>query len=61
MKTTFTVQSTSYTVQAPDATYETRDLTDDQLLQLRVNEVMRQANKKHASSYTIGEMLALRQ
>ena len=55
MKTTFTVQSTSYTVQAPDATYETRDLTDDQLLQLRVNEVMRQANKKHAKPRLKGE------
>jgi len=47
MKTTFKVQSTSYTVQTPNATYETRDLTDAQRLQLRVNEVMQLANKKH--------------
>lgn len=55
MKTTFTVQSTSYTVQAPHATYETRHLTDDQRLQLRVNEVMQQANKKHAKPRLKGE------
>ena len=55
MKTTFTVQSTSYTVQAPHTTYETRDLTDDQRLQLRVNEVMQQANKKHAKPRLKGE------
>jgi hypothetical protein len=48
MNTTFKVQSTSYKVQAPHATFETRDLTDEQRLQLRVNEVMQLANKKHA-------------
>lgn len=48
MKTTFTVQSTTYTVQDRDATYATRELTDEQRLQLRVNEVMQLANKKHA-------------
>lgn len=48
MKTTFKVQNTIYTVQAPYATFETRDLTGEQRLQLRVNEVMQQANKKHA-------------
>ncbi len=48
MKTTFKVQSTSYTVQAPHATYETRHLTDEQRLQLRVHDVIQQANKKHA-------------
>ncbi len=55
MKTTFKVQSTTYTVQAPHATYETRDLTDEQRLQLRVNEVMQLANKKHQKPRLKGE------
>ena len=55
MKTTFKVQSISYTVQAPHATYETRHLTDEQRLQLRVHEVMQQANKKHAKPRLKGE------
>lgn len=55
MKTTFTVKSTTYTVQAPHATYETRGLTDEQRLQLRVNEVTQLANKKHAKQRLNGE------
>jgi len=55
MNTTFKVQSTSYKVQAPHATFETRDLTDEQRLQLRVNEVTQQANKKHPKPRLKGE------
>ncbi len=55
MKTTFKVQSTSYTVQAPYATYETRELTEEQRLQLRINEVTQLANKKHPKPRLKGE------
>jgi hypothetical protein len=47
MKTTIKVQSTSYTLSSGHTTYETKHLTDEQRLQLRVNEVTLLANKKH--------------
>ena len=46
MKTTIKVQSTSYTLQS-FADSNTRHLTDEQRLQLRVNEITLLANKKH--------------
>jgi hypothetical protein len=46
MKTTIKVQSTSYTLQS-FADSNTRHLTDEQRLQLRVNEITLLANRKH--------------
>jgi len=46
MKTTIKVQSTNYTLQS-FSDRNTRHLTDEQRLQLRVNEITLLANKKH--------------
>jgi hypothetical protein len=47
MKTTIKLNSTTYTLSSGRATYETKHLTDEQRLQLRVNEITLLANKKH--------------
>ena len=46
MKTTIKINGTSYTLSSGHATYETKHLTDEQRLQLRVNEITLLANKK---------------
>ena len=47
MKTTIKLNGTTYTLSSGRATYETKHLTDEQRLQLRVNEITLLANKKH--------------
>jgi hypothetical protein len=47
MKTTIKLNGTTYTLSSGRATYENKHLTDEQRLQLRVNEVKLLANKKH--------------
>jgi hypothetical protein len=47
MKTTIKLNGTTYTLSSGHATYETKHLTDEQRLQLRVNEITLLANKKH--------------
>ena len=46
MKTTLKINGTTYTLSSGHATYETKHLTDEQRLQLRVNEITLLANKK---------------
>lgn len=46
MKTTIKINGTTYTLSSGHATYETKHLTDEQRLQLRVNEITLLANKK---------------
>jgi hypothetical protein len=47
MKTTIKINGTTYTLSSGRATYETKHLTEEQHLQLRVNAVTLLANKKH--------------
>jgi hypothetical protein len=47
MKTTIKLNGTAYTLSSGRATYENKHLTEEQRLQLRVNEITLLANKKH--------------
>jgi hypothetical protein len=46
MKTTLKINGTTYTLSSGHATYENKHLSDEQRLQLRINEITLLANKK---------------